>query len=210
MSKFLRGMVLACAIIGAPSLAATTFEFDEQNSFVDVTSNSTTCRLLGTCPLTASLATPFPAFTLNVGESRQFNFANLVVGSGIGTGSATLDAQLAFLLPASLPVGTTGSASYFRIGGLFTPGVVGGSLTWSDPIQELTASNGTRFSVEFGNLSGAQFGGRVVAPVTLTLLADAPAVPEPASWAMMIAGFGLVGAVFRRRGRRTKHAVATA
>ncbi|OSZ69289.1 hypothetical protein CAP39_10625 [Sphingomonas sp. IBVSS1] len=26
-----------------------------------------------------------------------------------------------------------------------------------------------------------------------------PAVPEPASWAMMIAGFGLIGAVARRR-----------
>ena len=28
---------------------------------------------------------------------------------------------------------------------------------------------------------------------------DAPAVPEPASWAMMIAGFGLVGALARQR-----------
>ncbi len=27
----------------------------------------------------------------------------------------------------------------------------------------------------------------------------APSVPEPASWAMMIAGFGLVGAMVRRR-----------
>ena len=31
-------------------------------------------------------------------------------------------------------------------------------------------------------------------------LTDAGAVPEPASWAMMIAGFGLVGAAMRRRG----------
>ncbi len=29
--------------------------------------------------------------------------------------------------------------------------------------------------------------------------AQAPAIPEPASWAMLIAGFGLVGAVARRR-----------
>jgi hypothetical protein len=28
---------------------------------------------------------------------------------------------------------------------------------------------------------------------------DAPAIPEPASWAMLIAGFGVVGAVTRRR-----------
>jgi hypothetical protein len=29
--------------------------------------------------------------------------------------------------------------------------------------------------------------------------ADAAAVPEPASWAMMISGFGLVGGAMRRR-----------
>jgi hypothetical protein len=31
--------------------------------------------------------------------------------------------------------------------------------------------------------------------------AYAGAVPEPASWAMLIAGFGLVGAVMRRQAR---------
>ena len=30
-----------------------------------------------------------------------------------------------------------------------------------------------------------------------------PAVPEPATWALMLVGFGLVGGVVRRRGRRT-------
>lgn len=37
--------------------------------------------------------------------------------------------------------------------------------------------------------------------LTLTGLLDLPGVPEPASWALMIAGFGLAGAVTRRRGR---------
>lgn len=35
--------------------------------------------------------------------------------------------------------------------------------------------------------------------VGLTLDAAAPGVPEPASWAMLIAGFGLTGAALRRR-----------
>jgi hypothetical protein len=39
--------------------------------------------------------------------------------------------------------------------------------------------------------------------------ADAGAVPEPASWAMMIAGFGMLGAVARRR-QRTSLSVAAA
>lgn len=34
---------------------------------------------------------------------------------------------------------------------------------------------------------------------TLTGTVNAPAVPEPATWAMMIAGFGLVGGAMRRR-----------
>ena len=39
---------------------------------------------------------------------------------------------------------------------------------------------------------------------TSRILWDYLAVPEPSSWAMMIAGFGLVGAAFRRRVRSTK------
>jgi hypothetical protein len=35
--------------------------------------------------------------------------------------------------------------------------------------------------------------------ITSYQIADAGAVPEPASWAMLIAGFGLVGVKLRRR-----------
>jgi hypothetical protein len=41
---------------------------------------------------------------------------------------------------------------------------------------------------------------------TLSDIVVAPAVPEPASWAMLIAGFGLVGAVMRRQVRRSETA----
>jgi hypothetical protein len=50
------------------------------------------------------------------------------------------------------------------------------------------------------NLSGAQFGLAATAP-------QLAAVPEPASWAMLIAGFGLVGASLRTR-RTAKPAFA--
>lgn len=83
--------------------------------------------------LTATLATPFDTFTLNAGDSRTFDFPRIRVGAGIGFGSATLQAQIGFILPAAAPAGTDGSASYLRIGGLFTPGVLGGSLTGIRP-----------------------------------------------------------------------------
>ena len=40
--------------------------------------------------------------------------------------------------------------------------------------------------------------------------AGANAVPEPATWALMIVGFGMIGAAMRRRQARGKQAVATA
>jgi hypothetical protein len=44
------------------------------------------------------------------------------------------------------------------------------------------------------------FGRYSVGQVTsLQVIEDAPAVPEPASWAMMVGGFGLIGGAMRRR-----------
>lgn len=39
-----------------------------------------------------------------------------------------------------------------------------------------------------------------------TISVTAQAVPEPATWAMMLAGFGLVGATYRRRSSKTAYA----
>jgi hypothetical protein len=45
---------------------------------------------------------------------------------------------------------------------------------------------------------GFQFGGDTVIATEGAARVD-PGVPEPASWAMLIAGFGLTGAAMRRR-----------
>lgn len=206
--KFLAAVATAAAVaVAAPAAAATTFQLDTDpsNTFVIVTSNPASC-IFGSCALGATLATPFPAFSLNVGESRTFDFARLTVSSGFGVASATLDAQIGFVLPAAGPASTGGSASYVRAGGLFTPGVLGGSLTWDTPTQQITAANGHRFTVSFGNLSGAQFGSNVAVPVTITL----DAVPEPAAWALMIVGFGAIGGAARAARRSGDRAIAAA
>ena len=44
--------------------------------------------------------------------------------------------------------------------------------------------------------------------LAITGLTASPGVPEPAAWAMMIAGFGLVGGAMRRRATRMSFAAA--
>jgi hypothetical protein len=89
-------------------------------------------------------------------------------------------------------------------------------LVASDEAQALAngASTFSEFAADFGNtLSWQGITGLTVGGVAVTdysaVSADtgfnfrqglaAPAVPEPASWALMIAGFGLTGAALRRR-----------
>ncbi len=198
MKKLYAIAALSCAAFATPASAATLFSFDAANSYVNVTSNPTSCFLLGSCPLTSSLVTPLSSFSLDVGQSQTFDFAQFVVGPGLGIGSAVISAQLAFLTPNSAPASSGAAASYFRIGGLFTPGILGGSLTWDNPTQQLVAADGTKFTVSFGSVAGAQFGGTTRAPVTVTLDSVA-AIPEPATWAMMLLGFGLIGYSLRAR-----------
>ena len=54
----------------------------------------------------------------------------------------------------------------------------------------------------FGNANATTgFAQQAAGIVTAFSIAPAAAVPEPASWAMLIAGFGLTGAALRRRGK---------
>jgi hypothetical protein len=65
------------------------------------------------------------------------------------------------------------------------------TVAWTDAFVRYQAITAAAFGVK--NASGA-------GQPTMTI-ADPRAVPEPASWAMMITGFGLVGGVLRRRRR---------
>ena len=55
--------------------------------------------------------------------------------------------------------------------------------------------NGTAKSINFGGTAG-QTG---FDNITFGSDTPTPGIPEPASWAMLIAGFGLTGAIARRR-----------
>jgi len=62
-------------------------------------------------------------------------------------------------------------------------------------------TNATAFNTlgTFGVIDGSTLQGTTFQPIA--------AVPEPASWAMMIAGFGLVGSAMRRRTSRVSFAI---
>lgn len=188
--------VVTAAVAAMPAQAATTFTIDSATSGISVLSNPTAC-VFGSCKVGATLATLPTSFSLEVGESYTFRFADYVIDKGFGLGSASLTASLGFLDPAGSAT-TNGSASYFRAGGIFTPGVFGGSLNWDMPSQSITAANGSAYTVSFQNLAGVAFGshGGINATVTLDSVA---AVPEPATWALMILGFGAVAGAMRRR-----------
>lgn len=85
-------------------------------------------------------------------------------------------------------------SDYFDIGGEHYALDVVGFLVGGNPA--------TNFLTVEDQSNRAELRGKLV------LYTDATAVPEPASWAMMIAGFGLVGAAARRR--KGQMALATA
>jgi len=184
----------------AANAASLVFDFDEANSHVNVTSNTPEFCALGACLLSADMLDPFANLSLDEGQSATFDFVTFSVSSGFGRDKdARVDAVLAFLTPDADPAHTGGTGSYLRLGGIFTPGLVTGSLTWDNPIQQITALDGSIFTVKFHDLKGVTFGGNATAKVTITVDHVASAAPEPATWALMIGGFGLAGATLRRR-----------
>ncbi|MFW2830537.1 PEPxxWA-CTERM sorting domain-containing protein [Sphingomonas sp. ID0503] len=199
---------LAGALVSSsPAFAATLFQFDAAASSISVVENGRICAPSAGCALSASLLLPFADLSIDEGASKTFDFAEFNVSAGFGSDlNARIDAVLAFTSPIVDAASSGATASYLRLGGFFTPGVVKGAVVWDNPVQSLTAADGTKFNVTFSNLAGVTFGSNAIAKVTIGVQkagnAVTPAVPEPASWAMMIAGFGLVGGASRVSRRR--------
>jgi len=181
----------------------------QEDSIMNKTIVTTLAAVAAFAVAPSAMATTFPVgspnFTASPGPNGTFsaNFGN----SGIAAGAFT--DLFTFTLPTSgLGSGTvTSSASFANSPNDldFTSVFVNGTLA------DLTKLNNGLFEVAFtssvpiigGQLNtitvngfsrgGGAYGGQ------LSFIPSATAVPEPAAWAMMILGMGVVGFAMRRR-----------
>jgi hypothetical protein len=124
------------------------------------------------------------------GYTLSINYNNLIrdssgtgVFSGIETGGSATASQLSF------DFGSPGNTMLFFDGSdalCFYAVIEGGC------VGEPTPSS----SIYFGPLNAS---GYLPRSSDVAVIATSGAVPEPANWAMLVAGFGLVGAAARRR-----------
>jgi hypothetical protein len=132
--------------------------------------------------LTSQASTPFNLLSIDIGslDANDPQFHNTIstvwtfLGnlSGGGTVSETIDTNPDQILTYAL-------SSAFQ-------GLTSVDITAKLPVMGIATSNDTGLTADFDNIVATQSDVR-------------GAVPEPSTWALMIGGFGLAGAVLRRR-----------
>jgi hypothetical protein len=140
-------------------------------------------------PTTAAIKSSFTANVLTIGTNETD------VAPFEDTRAFTIALTFTFTQPSGVN-GPAVTGTTFGVWNLF--GDDFGTVLWNNPIF-FNFGDGGKLKL---TLSNATFGtpGSATIKGTFDLLSEpTPAVPEPASWAMMIAGMGLVGASMRRR-----------
>jgi hypothetical protein len=139
-----------------------------------------------------------------VGSTQSVNLFNLWTDEGsVNLGEDTVAKPISVLFNFTAPSAFGGSVTGTTVGiwGLFEKGHV----SWSAPVDLSFGSGGVlRVSLNDADFNkGCCFaldaGSKDGATITGSFKLISNAVPEPATWAMMITGFGLVGATLRRR-----------
>ncbi len=225
MSRFLKFGVAAAAFAGvlaAPAAAVTTFrQFQQSNPFVEnfAYTNAATSTFVGSYDL--ALSTPrfgvppifFPVtVTINASTTDPLMMMNPTTFGQTGWSGTITVTTTDPVVPGGnlLTVTFSGAVAQFENDGtgnwaaalaLAAPNV---PVNPGDPfITYLTSylpqawvniSNQNNFAVSFSG--GSDIEGPYAATGTF---AAVNIVPEPATWAMLIAGFGLVGFAARRR-----------
>lgn len=194
MMKYALGAVALA--IAVPATAASTFN----GSYV-VTANSPGNS--GLEIVTENLADPFN-FTLNLNQSVTFDLFRIWTNETNVNGDDKIDSPIKVDFSFTTPTGPGGAVTGSTSGGISLFIFQYGELDWANNgVQTFNFSNNNVLKVKLNDVTyndgwfalkpGREHGANVSATFTLT------AVPEPATWAMMIGGFALAGAAIRRR-----------
>jgi hypothetical protein len=192
-------VAMASVSLAAPASAAVEFKGTTSGCFTTS----------GTCSTTA-VATD-AGLTFSSGHFDQFTNANGFAAIGGDTenlGNLTLAPNahdygndlFDLLVTFTLPTGTS-AGSLFQAnltGSLVTLNNGGLSIHFTNPVQTFTSDAGTfMLTVADVNFSGSSR--TDILNLTQNISANIQAVPEPATWAMMLIGFGGIGLAMRRR-----------
>ncbi|MEG3123520.1 PEPxxWA-CTERM sorting domain-containing protein [Sphingomonas sp. GB1N7] len=126
-----------------------------------------------------------------------------LVGYRASSTTPTDQTRAIYRINADITDITLGAGNYFvtwalagtAASGPFVPPVVGSQGT-GNALQSLSGA-------AYTTLTDAGSGQTLDVPFTINGTVAASAVPEPATWAMMIGGFGMVGGAMRSRRRKT-------
>lgn len=208
MKSIMVGLVGATALAGLSAPASAAVNISGYVSDIDYRD---------TDPGLVVYANPiaFPGFSLaNVGDYMDFDVLTIgtdetAVNWFIGDNDDIIPYPISVTFTFTDPAGASGapvsgttegilSLNPFDSCAVYYSGGCG-EVDWGAP-SVFSFGNGGQFSVELFDTTFATEGSANVTG-RFTLLANS--VPEPATWAMMIVGFGAVGGAMRRRQRKT-------
>lgn len=196
MRKLLSLAAIAAAVCTATAANATNFV-----GTFDVTSNQGSGLIVDTAPSSGNVN-----FNLTAPSSTTLNLFDIYTPetalNGDDLNAQPISVTFDFTAPTSFSGTVNGTTdTTFTFFGFVDQGTV----HWNAPAT-LNFGNGGVLQI---SLNDADFGQHVVGGFsqksadisgTFKLVHDSlPGVPEPASWALMIGGFGMTGAMLRRR-----------
>jgi hypothetical protein len=193
--KLLAIGLLATSMMAAPAMAATTIA---GTTSITVQHDTDPGLVISTTPGSfsfqldrdSSTATP-RSFTTSV-----FQISSPENSVQLFEDTTPYDIIVNFSFTDPTGIGATPITGSTRGVWLFQTGLV----TWGNDPVVFDFGDGGQFSVKLEDTFFALNNATTNVNGKFKLLSDAtPAVPEPATWAMMIAGFGLIGASMRRR-----------
>lgn len=199
--------LVAGTVLGSPAFAAT-FVGD-----YTISAHTAGSGLLVSTTKVGNLTTGFDL--TNVGDTKSYAplFTIRAAESDVG-GDDLVPQSISVLFNFTQPGAANGSVEGETVGQTAFFGVFqNGLLTWDNGgvtsfdfgthgVLQVALDNNVTFSSGLFGLNEKGKGAKIGATFTLLDPASAP-VPEPANWAMMIAGFGLVGGAMRARKANT-------